>query len=216
MRSLICCRARGHWVRRETRRLTCFHARRCAILFNRLLGSCGTIPRSFSLEARSPSEFLRINHRFCLSARALPTRVSALIATSLQRVYLARGFPGPRYVPSSGDHSLSTVCSALQLVSFFHPTTASRALPVQGFLRSAQPPSLIGRSCPHAVGSWPAHRRIGGHGPSASTSRPSSMQSRESQRAVVRPRPRPLPSSGLLLLQVFSGRCPWLPRYKRS
>jgi hypothetical protein len=181
MRSFVCCRDRGYWVHRWTRRPACFHAHRCAILFNRFLGSCGTIPRSFSNEARSPPEFLRINHRPSLSTRALPTRVSALIATSLWCVYLARGFPSPRYGPSSGDHNLSTVCSAPKLVSLFHPTTASRALPVQGFHRSAQPPSLIGRSCPHAVDPRTAHRRIGCHGPSASTSRPFSMQSRVSR-----------------------------------
>jgi hypothetical protein len=111
----------------------------------------------------------------------LPTRVSALFATSLQCVHLLRGFPSPRYVPSAGVLSLSTVYSALQLVSLFHPTAALRALLVQGFGRSAQPPSLIGRSCPLAAGPRPAYRRVGCHGSRSSTSRLCSMQSRESQ-----------------------------------
>jgi hypothetical protein len=46
---------------------------------------------------------------------------------------LTRGFPCPRFVPSSGDRSLSTVCSALQLAGLFHPAAELRtALPVQG------------------------------------------------------------------------------------
>ena len=145
-----------------------------------------------------------------------PTRVSALIATSLQGVYQARGLPHPRYGPSSGDHSLSTVFSALQLVSFFHPTAASRALPVQGFRRSAQPPSLIGRSCPLVVAARSAHRRIGCHGPGASTSRLFSMQSRESwDRRLDLARDRsPLQVS--CSSRSSLDRCPRFPENKRS
>jgi hypothetical protein len=111
----------------------------------------------------------------------LPTRVSALFATSPQSVHSLRGVPVPRYVPSSGDPSLPTVCSALWLVSLFHPTAASRALPVQGFRRSAKHPSFIRRSCPLAVAARPAHRRIGCHAPRTSASRPCSVQSRVPQ-----------------------------------
>lgn len=111
----------------------------------------------------------------------LPNRVSALFATSLQRVHSLRGFPSPRYVPPPGVHNLSTAFSALQLVGMFHPTAASRTShsgPVQGFSLSAQPPSFFRRSCPRAVDAWAAHRRIGCHEPCLSTSRHCSMQSR--------------------------------------
>jgi hypothetical protein len=146
----------------------------------------------------------------------LPTRVSALIATPLQSVYLARGFPSPRYVPSSGVLNLSTACSAPQLAGLFHPTAASRALPVQGFCRSAQPPSLIGRSCPHAVGAKPADRRIDRHAQCPSTSRPFSMQSRESQgRRLDLARDRsPLRVS--CSSRCFPDRCPRFPENKHS
>jgi hypothetical protein len=146
----------------------------------------------------------------------LPTRVSALIATSLQCVYLSRGFPGPRYVPSSGDHNLSTAYSALQLVGLFHPPAASRALPVQGFCRSTQPPFLIGRSCPRAVEARPADRRIDLHAPNPSTSRPFSVQSRESQgRRLNLARDRS-PLRVCCSSRCFPDRCSRFPKNKRS
>jgi hypothetical protein len=58
----------------------------------------------------------------------LPTWVSALFSTSPYRVHHSRELPHPHFVPSSGDHSLSTVCSTAQLVGLFHPTTESRTL----------------------------------------------------------------------------------------
>jgi hypothetical protein len=146
----------------------------------------------------------------------LPTRVSALFATSLQCVYPMRGFPSPRCVPSSGDHSLSTVCSALQLVSLFRPTAAFRALPVQGFCRSAQPPSLFGRSCPHAVEARLAHRRIGCHKPSSSTSRLFSMQSRGSQGRRLDLAHDRSPHRVRCSSRRFPDRCSRFPRNKRS
>jgi hypothetical protein len=188
-----------------------------ALITNRYLRSYGTRLRPFSHEADSPSEFLQINRRSLSFNRVqLPTRVSALFATSLQCVHLARGFPSPRYVPSSGDHNLSTVCSALQLVSLFHPTAAFRTLPVQGFCRSAQPPSLIGRSCPLVVEARLAHRRIGCHEPSTSTSRLFSAQSRESQGRRLDLAHDRSPLRVCCSSRYPPDRCPRFPEDKRS
>jgi len=181
VRSLMCPRARGYRVHRSAQRLDCFHAFRSAVLENRYLRSCGTIPRPFSLLSAPLQSSFDSTAALAFRREHRPTRVSALFATSLQRVHRSRGFPRPRCVPSSGVLSLSTVCSALKLAGLFHPTAASRTFPVQGFCRSAQPPSLIRRSCPHAVGARSTHRRIGCHRPDAPTSRLFSMQSRVSR-----------------------------------
>jgi len=63
-----------------------------------------------------------------------PARVSVLFATSPGASTYSRGDSNPRYVPSSGGHSLSTVCSALQLRGLFHPRAAYGTFTVQGFL----------------------------------------------------------------------------------
>jgi len=71
----------------------------------------------------------------------LPAWVSSLFATPPERVHSPRGFPSPRYVPSSGVLSLSTSYSALRLAGLFHPAAASRALLVQGLLSRRSHPS---------------------------------------------------------------------------
>jgi len=216
MRSLVSRNDRGHRVHRWARGPACFHARRCAVRFDRYLRSYGTLPRPFSLETGSSSEFLWCNHRSRLSTKAIPARVSALSTTSRPSVHQLRGFPSPRFVPSSGVHSLSTVCSALSLGGLFHPPAALRTSPVQGFRRSAQPPSLIGRSCPLAVVARFAHRRIGCHDPRVSTSRLFSTQSRESRDRRLSLTNDRSPHRFLRSSRSLPGRCPRFPRSRRS
>jgi hypothetical protein len=49
---------------------------------------------------------------------------------------LPRGIPAPHYVPSTGDHSLSTVCSALRLRGLLHPRAMFRACSRSGGCRA--------------------------------------------------------------------------------
>jgi len=67
---------------------------------------------------------------------------------------LMRGLPSPRYVPSTGVLSLSTVFSARRLRGLLHPRAMFRASSRSGVCRSraARPGSSPGR-CPLAVGS---------------------------------------------------------------
>jgi hypothetical protein len=71
----------------------------------------------------------------------LPAWVSSLFATPSERVHSPRGFPSPRYVPSSGALSLPTSYSALRLAGLLHPAATSRALLVQGLLSRRSHPS---------------------------------------------------------------------------
>ena len=78
-----------------------------------------------------------------LSTRAAPTRgLGPPHDITFLRPH-SRGIPIPRFVPSSGDHSLSTVFSASKLAGLFHPAAVSRTYPVQGLLLSAQPYYLV-------------------------------------------------------------------------
>lgn len=181
MRSFLSRSVRGYWVHQRALLRACFHAHGGAIHSDRYLRSYGTRLRPFSLEADSSSEFLRFDRCFHLSAPATTYQGFCPLRDLTTARPLVRGFPSPRFGPSSGVLSLSTVCSALSLVSLFHPTATLRARPVQGFCRSAQPPSLIERSCPRAVEARFAHRRVGCHDPRSSTSRLFSVQSRDSQ-----------------------------------
>jgi hypothetical protein len=81
-----------------------------------------------------------------LSASASLPGVSALLATSRERVHLSRRIPCLRYVPSSSFLSSSTVCSAPSLAGLFHPAAASRVHPRSGALtpRAAPPSSSLG------------------------------------------------------------------------
>jgi hypothetical protein len=85
--------------------------------------------------------------------------------------------PSARYVPPSGFHSPSTVCSAVRLVGLFHPTATSRVVcrsgaspPVQPFsphreelppCRSARPRSPAETGCHSGV---PRLRGFAPHG----------------------------------------------------
>jgi len=125
----------------------------CSLVTSRPLS---VLPGSSTRLAAS-SEFLRSHSRPNPFGLELAARVSSLFAISLEQVHSLRGFPSPRYVPSAGVRNLSTAFSVLQLAGLFHPAAAFRnAWLVQGFKLSQQPPFLVGRSCPLAVGSPPA------------------------------------------------------------
>lgn len=53
-------------------------------------------------------------------------RVSSLFTTSPERVHIRGASQSVRFVPSTGDHSLSTVYSSLGLRGLFHPRAMSR------------------------------------------------------------------------------------------
>jgi hypothetical protein len=162
----------GFTVKRSTGLFPCSFGR---VVHQPFPENVGTHPRPFSLETDSSSEFLRFNHCSCLSARAMTCQGFCPLHDTTAARPLIRGFPSPRCVPSSGVHNLSTVCSALQLVSLFHLTAASRTFARSGVWPLHTGFDLIGRSCPLAVRTRFAHRRIGCHDPSPSASRLRSM-----------------------------------------
>jgi len=146
-----------------------------------------------SLEANSPSEFLQPYHCSRLSTRASPTwGFGPLLDITTVRP-LVRGLPSPRYVPSSGDHSLSTVFSALWLAGLFHPAAELRTTSRSGASHSVQPSFFIRRRCLRAVGTRLAHPQAGCRKPSSPTSRRCSVQSRvPSVRELASPTVAPL------------------------
>jgi hypothetical protein len=156
----------------------------------------GILPRPLLLRAPSHPP-----PRTSFDAR-IPTRVSALLMTSPGRVHrpLARGsrwasagqpprvlrkaleaardFHVSRFGPSSGDLSLTTVCSASGLAGLLHPAAMSRTTTVQGPSLSADGRSLVDSAEPPC-------RSIRARSPVArlprsrtSTSRPCSLRSR--------------------------------------
>lgn len=106
---------------------------------------------------------------------------------------LVRGLPSPRYVPSSGVHSLSTVFSALWLAGLFHPAAELRTTSRSGASHSVQPSFFIRRRCLRAVGTRLADPQAGCRKPSSPTSRLCSVQSRvPSVRELASPTVAPL------------------------
>jgi hypothetical protein len=156
----------------------CFHAH-AALFHQPFPENVGTHPRSFSHEADSSSEFLRLQPPPSPFGNSNTCQGFCPLRDITAGRPQPRGFLNPRSVPSSGDHSLSTVCSALQLVSLFHPTAAFRTLARSGVWPLHAGFDLVGRSCPLVVGARFAHRRIDGHDPSPSTSRLCSTRSRD-------------------------------------
>lgn len=113
------------WCRRA-----CFHARARPVLLDRPPGVSTQLHSSCCVAS---SERLRDSSAPPFRAER-PARVSSLVTTSLERVHQSRGLPGPRSVPSSGVHSLSTVCSARELRGLFHPRAVFRdCRPFRGF-----------------------------------------------------------------------------------
>jgi len=129
---------------------------------------------------------------------------------------LTRGFPSPRFVPSSGALSLPTSCSALRLAGLLHPAAASRALLVQGLLSRRSHPSSSEGAPPSPLVTLRSPAETDAH---AGLPRPRGLSPR---RAASRsfggePRDRSLPSSSFFssrsFLLAFS---PGLPRALRS
>jgi hypothetical protein len=107
------------------------------------------------------------------------------------------GVPESPLVPSSGDRSLSTVCSALPLVGLFRPTTASRTVPFRGL-------ATPHRIQPHRP-DCPPCRSDPKHSPTnrCPRSTPADFEDLLHVKprftgSVVKPNQRTLPSSGLV------------------
>ena len=212
MRSFVCCRDRGYLVHRGTRRPTCFHARRCAVLDNRYLRSCGTILRPFSREASSSSEFLQFDHRSRLSARALtyqglcPHRdittgrlPCTKSSTSSLRSVLRRSQPLDGFLRSA----------ARELVSSHSRVQGSSCSGVSPLCTATLPrreelPPCRWRKIRSPMNRLPRSRRFDFEAFLHAESRVVG--------SAVRPRPRPLPSSGFVLLQVISRPLSPVPR----
>jgi hypothetical protein len=121
------------------------------------------------------------------------------------------GVPESPLVPSSGDRSLSTVCSALPLVGLFRPTTASRTVPFRGL-------ATPHRIQPHRP-DCPPCRSDPKHSPTnrCPRSTPADFEDLLHVKprftgSVVKPNQRTRPSSGLVLLQAISQPLPRLTR----
>jgi hypothetical protein len=135
-----------------------------------------------SLHVRvASSELLRASSARTLSGRATCQGFCPPRDITGARPLTARR-PKPRYVPSSGDHSLSTVCSALRLQGLFHPRAASRARPVQGLL---SPRSANGSSPPAASSPLPQRVLDGPCEPEVHTSRASTSRRSSARRRVL-------------------------------
>jgi len=119
--------------------------------------------------------------------------------------------PTRRFGPSSGFRNLSTASSVLELAGLFHPAATSRVLsPFRGFS-----PGAAFTSSSEAASSWSllhrrsasAHRLSPARAPS--TNDASRLRGFDPRRAAFfesgySPRPKPLPSSGFVLLQVIT------------
>lgn len=212
VRSLLSLRGGGYWVHRRASRPACFQPNRGAVLADRYLRSYGTLPRPFSLETISPSEFLRLDRSSRLSAVATTYQgLCPLRDITLKRPLLARG-------PIS---SLRSVLRRSQppdglLRSRARELVSSHSR-VQGSSRSGVLP-LCTASLPHQE-QMPPCRWSKARSPTNRLPRPTLLdfealfhaESRAASSAV-RPRLRPLPSSGFLLLQVPSWPRPPVPQ----
>jgi len=121
-------------------------------------------PRNLSI----PGSFSRARSPLQSSFAPIPARIPYGRETSCQGFVphrdftaarpLPRGLPSPRYVPSSGVLSLSTVYSALRLCRLVPSHSRVQGPPRSGSSRSPQPPFLVGRSLPPRRRNSPAHR----------------------------------------------------------
>ena len=108
---------------------------------------------------QSPSSFQ--TRPECRSTQDNLPRVSVLIATSAERIYLPASFPPLAYVPSAAFLALSTAYSSLRLAGLFHPAATSR-IHLPGAFPATQPAassttcallSLVPLVCP-TVANW--------------------------------------------------------------
>lgn len=127
-----------------TRKRDCFHPRLFVVAHR---PSPEFNPRLILPWSGSPSEFLLFNHHSTPFGSSGPHQGFGPLGDITKAQQLARGFPGPRYVPTSGFLSLPPVYSALRLASLFHPAATSRTS-CSGASPSTRPSFLIGKRLP--------------------------------------------------------------------
>jgi len=176
----------------------------------------GFIPPRLCRLSRAPS---RSSSARALSGRATCQGFCPHRDVTKVRLLTAR-LPKPRYVPSTGVHSLPTVCSAPWLRGLFHPRAAYRARPVQGVLSPRSATRLVAGSCPLAVVTTDARRTLRvrrPHRPCLDLEAFLRAEARARQPGD-QPGQRSLPSSGSRLLQAHhpSGPETGLPSFGRS
>jgi hypothetical protein len=112
--------------------------------------------------------------------------------------------PKPHYVPSTGDRSLSTVCSTPWLRGLFHPRATYRARPVQGVLSPRSATRLVAGGCPLAVATFNARRTLRVRRPHQTCLDLEAFLCAEARARLSGDQPdrRSLPSSGSELLQA--------------
>jgi hypothetical protein len=183
-----------YWVHRARVAAACFHAARARSPLDRPPTCDRWLPPS-TFVSPLQSSFVPCSARPFRGGRACQGFCPPRDITGARP--LTARHPRPRYVPSSGVRSLSTVCSALRLRGLFHPRAASRAHPVQGLLspRSATASSAV--DCLLAVTASCARRSLRDRRPPTSR-----LGLEASIRAEARargsgdqPSPRSLPSS---------------------
>jgi hypothetical protein len=205
VRSFLCPRARGYWVHRWAPRRACFHACTSAMLEDRYLRSCGTILRPFSHLTDSPSEFLQLDRCPRLSARATtyqglcplrditPVRLPVTgVPKSPIRSVLRRSQP-PDGLFRSEAHKLVSSCNRVQGA----PRSGVWPLCTATLPRREELPPCRWCEARSPTNRLPQTTHLDFEAFLHTESRITS--------SAVRPRPRTLPSSGLLLLQVLSG-----------
>jgi len=127
--------------------------------------------------------------------------------------------PKPRYVPSTGVRSLSTVSSACRLRGLFHPRAASRARPVQGLLSPHRAHRFVSAGCLLAVVTPELAEPcgIGGHSGACLGLEASICAEARARDDGDQPPLRSLPSSGSGSSRLTTPRPRiWFPRFARS
>jgi hypothetical protein len=194
----------AHWA--------CFHARKGAWLANLLLSSYA------------------YNLRLLLQSLLLfrvPSLLPPLLPFGESTTYQGFGPPSTTHTgrpltrsPSSASFRPQALAASRRvtpphgLQACFIPQPSPGPIPVQGFVLLAQPPSLIGRSCPLAVGVGPLTHEWAATDPDPSTSRLCSVQGRQSTGSVVSLPGDRSPPRVLSLLQALL--LPLVPRDQTS
>jgi hypothetical protein len=194
----------AHWA--------CFHARKGAWLANLLLSSYA------------------YNLRLLLQSLLLfrvPSLPPPLLPFGESTTYQGFGPPSTTHTgrpltrsPSSASFRPQALAASRRvtpphgLQACFIPQPSPGPIPVQGFVLLAQPPSLIGRSCPLAVGVGPLTHEWAATDPDPSTSRLCSVQGRQSTGSVVSLPGDRSPPRVLSLLQALL--LPLVPRDQTS
>jgi hypothetical protein len=156
MRSSICQRGHGYLVHRGSSKEACFHASNDDWLVDSPLRSYWYDSGSISHEATPLQSSFNSTTALAFRLKQLPTWVSTLFSTSLQRVHV-RGTPNPtlfRPQAFTTSRRFTPLCS---LRAYFIPQPSPGPLPVQGLptLHSRLTSSVS--ACPHVVEARRAH-----------------------------------------------------------